>query len=138
MNTRKFYVSATPGIQKGILMPTFINHGQRLLLRMLFASLLFSISFQAPAQDISSSGEAIPALRTSGNAQSAVAGLIPSDVRRAYGFDQVSNQGTGQTIGIIEAFDHPAIEDDLAIFSQMFNLPACTTSNGCFQKVFAS
>ena len=119
-------------------MPTFINHGKRLLLRMLFAGLLFSISFQATAQDIGSSGEAIPALRTSGSAQSAVAGLIPSDVRRAYGFDQVSNQGAGQTIGIIEAFDHPAIEDDLAIFSQMFNLPACTTSNGCFQKVFAS
>ena len=82
-----------------------------------------------------SSNIASPSLRVSGQAQSAVVGLVPSQVRRAYGFNQIANQGAGQTIAIITAFDHNRIEDDLAVFSQTFNLPACTTQNGCFKKV---
>src|SRR6185436_15665833 len=65
-------------------------------------------------------------------------GLVPSQVRRAYGFNRITNQGAGQTIAIIEAFDHSRIEEDLAVFSQTFNLPPCTTENGCFKKISAA
>jgi len=39
------------------------------------------------------------------------------------------------TIGIVDAFDDPNIEADLAVYSSNYGLPACTTANGCFRKV---
>jgi subtilase family serine protease len=62
--------------------------------------------------------------------------FFPAQIRHAYGFDQVANQGAGQTIGIVDAYDDVNAEADLGVFSQKFNLPACTTSNGCFLKVY--
>src|ERR1043166_3372274 len=58
-------------------------------------------------------------------------GLTPARVRHAYGFDQIANGGQGQTIAIVDAYDHPSIESDLAVFNATFGLPACTSSNGC-------
>ena len=68
---------------------------------------------------------------------SAIQGLQPSQVRHAYGFDLIANQGAGQTVAIIDAFDNPTAEADLAVFSSQFSLPACSTANGCFQLVYA-
>ena len=39
------------------------------------------------------------------------------------------------TIGIVDAYDDPNIESDLAALRQHYGLPACTTANGCFRKV---
>ncbi len=64
-------------------------------------------------------------------------GLTPTQMRYAYGFSQISNQGQGQTIAIVDAYDHPAIEADLGVFSTTFGLPSCTTTNGCFKKIYA-
>lgn len=65
-------------------------------------------------------------------------GMTPASVRHAYGFDQIANRGAGQTIAIVDAYDHPSIESDLAVFSNAFGLPACTSKNGCFRKIYAS
>jgi subtilase family serine protease len=62
----------------------------------------------------------------------------PSQMRHAYGFDQVTNQGSGQVIGIVNAYDNPNIESDLGVFNRQFGLPACSSSNGCFRKVYAN
>lgn len=67
-----------------------------------------------------------------------VSGNTPALIRHAYGFDQVVNQGAGQTIAIVDAYDDPAIESDLQVFSSQFGLPACTTANGCFTKIYAA
>ena len=40
-----------------------------------------------------------------------------------------------QTIAIVDAFDDPNIESDLANYSSYYGLPPCTTANGCFKKV---
>jgi subtilase family serine protease len=48
----------------------------------------------------------------------------PAQIRHAYGVDQLSQTGAGQTIAIIDAFDDPTIANDLAAFDQLFNLPA--------------
>jgi subtilase family serine protease len=69
---------------------------------------------------------------------STVSGKTPALIRHAYGFDLVSNQGAGQTIAIVDAYDHPAIESDLNVFSNKFGLAACTTANGCFKKIYAA
>lgn len=68
----------------------------------------------------------------------APSGLTPAQVRRAYGFDQIANGGEGQTIAIIDAYDDPSIESDLGVFNTTFGLPACTTANGCFTKIYAA
>jgi subtilase family serine protease len=62
----------------------------------------------------------------------------PAQVRHAYGFDQMTNQGAGQTIGIVDAYDDANVQSDLAVFSAQFGLPACTSSNGCFRKVYSN
>lgn len=61
----------------------------------------------------------------------------PVRMRHAYGFDQISNQGAGQVIGIVDAYDDPNAEADLGVFDAQFGLPACTTGNGCFRKVYS-
>jgi hypothetical protein len=62
-------------------------------------------------------------------------GLSPSDIKTAYNFSTSNTAGTGQTIAIVDAFDDPTAEADLATFSSHYGLPACTTGNGCFKKV---
>jgi subtilase family serine protease len=63
--------------------------------------------------------------------------MTPANTRHAYGFDQISNQGEGQTIAIVDAYDDPNIESDLAVFNSQFGVLPCTTSNGCFRKIYA-
>jgi subtilase family serine protease len=62
--------------------------------------------------------------------------FTPTQIRHAYGFDKVTNQGAGQTIGIVDAYDDANAETDLAVFSKKFGLPACSTANGCFLKAY--
>ncbi len=64
-------------------------------------------------------------------------GISPQQIKHAYTIDQVVAEGKGQVIGIIDAYDHPNIESDLAIFNNMYNLAACNIANGCFQKIYA-
>jgi PKD repeat protein len=61
-------------------------------------------------------------------------GLTPAQLASAYAYDPTSG-GTGQTVALIEAYDDPKIEEDLASFDTNYGLPACTTANGCFEKV---
>jgi len=61
-------------------------------------------------------------------------GLTPADLASAYSFSATAG-GTGQTVGIVDAYDDPKIEKDLATFDSNYGLPACTTANGCFEKV---
>jgi subtilase family serine protease len=61
------------------------------------------------------------------------AGLSPSSLRAAYNL--TSSGSSAQTIAIVDAFDDPTAEADLAVYRSQFGLPACTTANGCFRKV---
>lgn len=50
----------------------------------------------------------------------------PQQIRTAYGFDKLHAKGfdgRGRTIVIIDAYQNPLIEDDLAIFDAVFGLP---------------
>ena len=46
----------------------------------------------------------------------------PAQIRHAYGFDQVSLNGAGQTIAIVDAYDDPTVATDLHKFDQQFSL----------------
>ncbi|MGW3632155.1 carboxypeptidase regulatory-like domain-containing protein [Streptomyces sp. NPDC005122] len=60
-------------------------------------------------------------------------GLSPQDIRSAY--DLPADGGAGQTIAIVDAYDNPNAEADLAVYRSQYGLPPCTSANGCFEKV---
>jgi subtilase family serine protease len=83
-------------------------------------------------------GTAQPPLRIQSDATTSPTGISPSRIRRGYGFTSIANQGAGQTIGIVDAYDDPNIAADLSHFNSTFGLATCTTTSGCFKKVYAS
>ena len=62
------------------------------------------------------------------------AGYDPSDLQSAYKLPSAT-AGAGQMVGVIDAFDDPTAESDLQTYRSHFGLPACSTANGCFEKV---
>jgi Fibronectin type III domain len=59
----------------------------------------------------------------------------PAYLQQAYDLAYLSqNEGSGQTIALVDAFDDPNAESDLAVYRTEFGLPSCTTANGCFAK----
>jgi hypothetical protein len=61
------------------------------------------------------------------------AGYGPADLASAYQLD--TSLGSGQTVAVVDAYDNPTAEADLAVYRAQYGLPACTTANGCFRKV---
>lgn len=61
-------------------------------------------------------------------------GYGPTQFQTAYSLPS-GTAGSGQTIGIVDAYDDPNIESDLGVYSSQYGLPSCTTANGCFKKV---
>jgi len=61
-------------------------------------------------------------------------GYGPADLRSAY---KLTAAGSG-TVAIVDAYDDPTAESDLATYRSTFGLPACTSNSsgtGCFRKV---
>jgi subtilase family serine protease len=70
-----------------------------------------------------------------GNATaSSPSGYGPADLQSAYALPSAT-AGSGQTVAIVDAFDDPTAEQDLAQYRSFYGLSACTTANGCFRKV---
>jgi subtilase family serine protease len=66
--------------------------------------------------------------------QAAPAGLGPADLQSAYALPS-SSAGSGQTVAIVDAYDDPNAESDLATYRSQYGLPPCTSASGCFKKV---
>ncbi len=66
-------------------------------------------------------------------AQDTPAGYGPSDIQDAYNLP--AGGGAGMTVAIVDAFDDPSAEADLAAWRTQYGLPPCTTANGCFRKI---
>lgn len=76
-------------------------------------------------------------------------GYTPAQIRHAYGFDALGADGTGQIIGVVDAYDAPTIGRDLQTFISTYGLPtmnglpgapACSVARGphpCFQKTYS-
>ena len=60
-------------------------------------------------------------------------GYGPADLRDAYALPD--SGGDGATVAVVDAYDDPDAESDLAQYRSTCGLPACTTANGCFRKV---
>ncbi len=74
-----------------------------------------------------------PAVSPSYQGSGEEGGFSPSDLRSAYKLG--SDGGEGQTVAIVDAYDDPKAESDLATYRKTYGLSPCTSENGCFEKV---
>ena len=58
--------------------------------------------------------------------------LTPADIASAY---KLPASPSHATVAIIDAYNDPKAETNLATYRAKYKLPACTTANGCFRKV---
>jgi subtilase family serine protease len=63
---------------------------------------------------------------------SLIPGWHPSDLQSAYG---LPSDAAGGTVAIVDAYDAPLAESDLATYRSTFGLPPCTSANGYFRKL---
>jgi subtilase family serine protease len=61
-------------------------------------------------------------------------GYGPADLRDAYALPS-GTAGAGLTVALIDAYDNPTAEADLAVYRAQFGLPECRSATGCFRKV---
>ncbi|MGH8962906.1 MAG: putative Ig domain-containing protein [Jatrophihabitantaceae bacterium] len=66
--------------------------------------------------------------------QATPSGYGPSNLQSAYQLPSAS-AGAGQRVYIVDAYDDPNAASDLSAYRSQYGLPACTTANGCFQKL---
>ncbi|MBV9416839.1 MAG: PKD domain-containing protein [Solirubrobacterales bacterium] len=82
---------------------------------------------------ISSSGHARPAAGVSANPPTPG---TPAYLQQAYDLSSLSQSGgANDTVAVVDAYDDPTAEADLAVYRSTYGLSACTSANGCFQKV---
>jgi subtilase family serine protease len=60
-------------------------------------------------------------------------GLGPAQIQNAYALTGI-NSG-GKTVAIVDAYNDPTAESDLAVYRSQYGLPPCTKASGCFKKV---
>jgi subtilase family serine protease len=64
------------------------------------------------------------------------AGWTACNIETAYGIkNDIKTDGSGNVVAVVEAYDDPNVASDLATYRSKNKLPACTTANGCFEKV---
>ncbi len=66
-------------------------------------------------------------------AAAAPSGLSPANLHSAYKLP--STGGSGLTVAVVDAYNDPNAEADLATYRSQYGLSACTKANGCFKQV---
>src|SRR4051812_13406134 len=61
------------------------------------------------------------------------AGWSPADLQKAYNLPGPTT--AAPTVAIVDAYDNPNAESDLAKYRGDWKLPDCSSANGCFKKV---
>jgi hypothetical protein len=61
-------------------------------------------------------------------------GYGPTDLQSAYALPSAT-AGSGATVALVDAFDYPDAESELAVYRAQYGLPACTSDTGCFSRV---
>jgi hypothetical protein len=65
-------------------------------------------------------------------------GLTPQNLHAAYSLPTETAGSATQTIALVDAFNDPTAEADLAVYDSTFGLPPCTAANGCFRRISES
>jgi subtilase family serine protease len=63
-------------------------------------------------------------------------GLGPDDLQSAYQLTAAAkSKGNDALVAIVDPYDTPQAEQDLAVYRARYGLPPCTSANRCFKKV---
>ncbi len=63
-------------------------------------------------------------------------GLSPANLQSAYALaSAAASAGSGVTVAIVDAYNDPNAESDLAVYRTQYGLPACSKASGCFSQV---
>jgi subtilase family serine protease len=62
-------------------------------------------------------------------------GLTPADLRSAYA---LPTGGQGAIVAVVDAYDDPNFDSDLAVYRSTFGLPPCTVAGGCLRRIDAT
>ncbi len=109
------------------------------MLARIFASVfIFSLIFFISGMPVRTSAayhfanyRGTPPIHIYGGTSKTPQGMTPTEIKTAYHLPMTGGKGT---IAIIDAYDDATMEKDLGDFDKEFNLPSCTTANGCFEK----
>ncbi|MFD9098428.1 putative Ig domain-containing protein [Streptomyces collinus] len=66
-------------------------------------------------------------------AAAAPSGLSPANLHSAYNLP--TSGGSGLTVAVVDAYNDPNAESDLATYRSTYGLSACTKASGCFKQV---
>jgi subtilase family serine protease len=67
---------------------------------------------------------------------SEAAGYSACNIQNAYQLTTLSaTKGSTETVAVVDAYDDPNAESDMATYRSANNLPACTSASGCFEQV---
>ncbi len=94
---------------------------------------------QQPSQSVCSGGtvRCYAHIRTDGNGTvkpyATASGLGPADLASAYKINTALNPNA--TIAIVDAYNYPNAESDLAAYRTKYGLPPCTKASGCLKIV---
>jgi subtilase family serine protease len=96
----------------------------------LVPSLVLPFATPLAAKDVFVGGPRTPAhvrppLRVNASPATSVY-YSPAQIRHAYGFDQLTADGTGQKIALVDAYGNPSIQSDLDTFCNQFGIPSTT------------
>lgn len=97
---------------------------KNVLRKLLVSITVFSMIF-FPVANVNSSKtawEAHPLMHVKKASVSSPVGYIPSQIRKAYGLNQISATGSGQTIAIVDAYGDPTMQNDLTYFCNQFGI----------------
>lgn len=61
-------------------------------------------------------------------------GMQPCQIQDAYRLPS-NVAGAASTVAIVDAYNDPNAETDLALYRSTYGLPVCATANGCFKKL---
>ena len=60
----------------------------------------------------------------------------PAYLQQSYDLSYLSQTGgSAQTVALVDAYDDPSAESDLATYRATYGLPSCTSATGCFRQV---
>ena len=63
-------------------------------------------------------------------------GYGPAQLQDAYDLaTAAAGNGTGERVYVVDAYNDPTAEADLAVYRSQYGLAPCTTGNGCFQQL---
>jgi len=89
---------------------------------IIVAALIFSVVTFVPSLELGREAHPLIHLKP-GSRASTPFGYSPEQIRIAYGLNQLSATGSGQTIAIVDAYGSPTIIDNLIVFDKKFRLP---------------